>query len=642
VLHFINLIFRELMTKEFGGIDYLHDADLSAGAEYKQASNLPAAEIAFFEKPEKQTARAQEIYSVAEDCSEDLEDSREAEYIAGKIAGLAGAQYIWDTKIGAARKIRYQDIAILTRTAKRGGKIISALRRAGIPFYAAGFAGAAQDTDVDLLVDYLRLVQNRDQDIPLARVALSPMFGFDEEELFEIRCFSPKLSFSEALLSYKGNPNIENKVNSLFDMLKLSAQTAATGTVYEVLSGVIAATGFDEFLASQGSGRLSAAAGFLSAIQGMPERIGEFLERYKPYIPASGEADAVTILTIHKSKGLEFPVVFLAQAHEGFTHIHQSKQNVFLDRDLGIALKYYDTEAKIKEDSLAAAAFKLKAERDEKEELLRLMYVAMTRARNHLFVSGNKPKVNPEDDISDLDCPAEWIEYARRRNPAIGKYYIVPPDTFVLPERPVIAPEASKEQATPEFRYPYQAANSLRAKYTVTQLAAEDYSQDAVSWSGEYSQIQGNAYHKALQYIDFDAADIASALDGIAELTAEERAAVDAKVVERCLNTDIMQTARKSKILKEQPFMLYAPYSEIKGGVLRDKVLVQGIIDLLILGGQNIIVDYKMSGADAAAARLRYGKQLELYAKAAEAALGVKIHKKVILMLATGEEITIL
>jgi ATP-dependent helicase/nuclease subunit A len=127
----------------------------------------------------------------------------------------------------------------------------------------------------------------------------------------------------------------------------------------------------------------------------------------------------------------------------------------------------------------------------------------------------------------------------------------------------------------------------------------------------------------------------------MSQLTSDERAAIDIKVIERCLDTDVMKVARKSKVLKEQPFMLYVPYSEIKGGDVHDRVLVQGVIDLIVLGEENIIVDYKLSGADAETARRRYGKQLELYSRAAEAALGIKIHKKIILMLASGKEILI-
>jgi ATP-dependent exoDNAse (exonuclease V) beta subunit len=345
---------------------------------------------------------------------------------------------------------------------------------------------------------------------------------------------------------------------------------------------------------------------------------------------------------------LEFPVVFLAAAERGFRNRDEA---IRPDSALGVALKARDTETMTQSGSLSFAAFTLKNNREEREELLRLLYVATTRARYHLVITGEKAAPAKKDAPPFRKAPDEcsnfmdWIESAANRNREIYNYYARDdaPALFVEPPKTVLLPE--REKPVPlAFSYPHAAAESLHIKYTVTGLNTlnklqggrkENENENLVSQNIE----TGNIYHKLMELIDFETRTKSGAEAQIEALRGRgllPPGEIDAERVAALLSSPLFEEIRRGKIRREQPFLLYLPACEVLPSTARDKVLIQGVIDLLSLGKQNILADYKISGAPPREIKERYLRQLNTYALAAERLLGIRIHKKLIFILNRG------
>ncbi len=664
VLDFVNKLFDPLMTEDFGGIDYMSEARLVAGNErYPQETEEPAAAVYTFEKPTPlSTPPEDEFYDIAGDVNfkTDDEDS-EGEFIADKIISMVGKEF-YDASLDSYRPLRYSDIAILTQRNSSADKITTLVKSRGIPAYRYGDGGDNYPRDRELIYSYLRLLYNLHDDENLIRVMLSPLFSFSEKDLFDIRSAEEKTYFWETVLEYKGNQTLKIKIDDFLSTVRGHRLLSATVGVKELVERVCEELGVDAYILSGADGeeRIALHNAFVSKLSGL--QVADTLSSFLRYVdeggsisldaPSNGE-DAVNVMTVHKSKGLEFPVVFLPYFNTSFSKGKPSGGDVYLDRELGISLRYYDDDNKLVADTVFTEIFKLRDREKEKEERLRLLYVATTRAKNHLFITTTENKTEKKLLFADeADSFYDLLEYSTRRNPSLAFY------KEKVSMKKVSPTETTSEECGEKFdfsslegSYPYEEATSFPVKYSVSELNSEGFSPAVYRTDDEenvsaVSAETGTVYHKVLENVDLfrtekgDVEEVVETLKLTGELTEEEASSVDCRLVADVLKLDVFDELRRMEVRREAPFMLYVPARDVIDDTrLEDKVLVQGVIDLVGLGEDAVLVDYKYTSLPPSVVAKKYAKQLRVYRIAVERLLGKRVRRAVLVLIRTAEAV---
>ena len=528
---------------------------------------------------------------------------------------------------------------------------------------------------VERLLDMFAAIDNPRRDFKLVSAVLSPFGGFSHEEAAAVRSAFPKEKFwYEAAYRYRAEKEdaLAGKLNDFFARLEHYRLFVCQNDVAALADKLIADFDYDKYVAvADGEDEAAMLSAFVDSLRGksyaatLQGALAYFEENShkSPAVQGAADSDCVRFLTIHKSKGLEFPIVFVVCSDSGYRGDYS---DIKLDRDGGIALRSPDPASRIKSETLKFLALSRKDERENLEEKLRLLYVAYTRAKVRLVITGTKNSNFPEgktnrrsalaciDEVCSLD-PEFYNRYvtigkASEGNEEEGadgvEKLFSPPDPVVL----------KKMKAYLTARYPHEDSVAVALKHTVTELNAADGepskkmfpSASETMWFGGETAARGTAYHKALERIDYelcDAASIAEALDAMCSeghLTYAERDEIDPEVILSCLSSELMGLARRSPHVREKQFMLCLPANELMDTTADDKVLVQGTIDLIVFdktGGQTLLVDFKKSNSSAAALKARYARQLELYAYAIEHGMGLKVDKKLLYVLGRDEVI---
>lgn len=406
VIETVNHIFRSILRKETGDLDYTAEEALTLGAAY------PA--------PVQKDAYATEVLLTAADPSAYRQDGAfasytaaelEAETVAKRIHNMVQGQelLVYDKQADAMRPVRYGDIVILMRSQRSAAPVFErALEARGIPVYTDAGHGYLDSVEVLTVLSFLQIIDNPLQDIPLLAVLRSPMFAFTAEQLAEIRAACPKGSFYQALCSAaERDPDRPEKF--------YSAQAAAFLSDLQSLRDASAYLGIDELIwkicteyhyfalagAMEGGSLRQANLQLLFERAGAFERstlsglfqfmnyIETIRESGKDLVPAkafSERDDVVRILTIHASKGLEYPVVILADTARQF-NATDNNQPILWHAQGGIGLPYVDTERRIQYPCLARTLVADSKLHDLKAEEMRLLYVALTRAKEKVLIS---------------------------------------------------------------------------------------------------------------------------------------------------------------------------------------------------------------------------------------------------------------
>ena len=433
ILDFTNLVFKNIMSKKLGDIEYNQEEYLNLGASYlellEQNINTEIEIINTSEedndiwKNETQNkemieAKTQMIYQKENTNSEkDIEEGDEqseeriedvvleARFIARRIKELIDSKYQVIDKKQGKRNIKYKDIAILLRsisgTANVYEKEISAL---GIPVYSDSSGEYLQSIEIETIMALLRIISNPMQDIPLVTVMRSPIGNFTDNELIEIRMNDINANFYEALAK-TDTPKVK-KFLQLLDEIRQDEQYMALD---EWIWNIYVKTGYMDYVSVMPNGNLRVS------------NLKMLFERAKQYESASfkglfnfinfidkikfnsedltaakiiGENEnVVRIMSIHKSKGLEFPVVILAGTGKQF-NFQDLNGKILLDQDLGIGPQYINYERHIEFKTLAKKALAIKAKNEAISEEMRVLYVALTRAKEKLIVVGRQKDVN--------------------------------------------------------------------------------------------------------------------------------------------------------------------------------------------------------------------------------------------------------
>ena len=416
VLDGTNYLFKQIMGVQVGEIEYNDDAELAKGAGYPEDEPYPV-EVAIIDLADESSGKNKDAEE--EIMEEELEKSQlEARFLAGKIRKIIDEKKpVYDVKKGVSRPAQYKDIVILLRSLTWAQDMVDELRHAGIPVYANLSEGYFDATEVTIMLSLLKVIDNPEQDIPLAAVLRSPLVGLDEEELARIRLAARQGSYFEAVKQYVNTPEEDGqeetreKAQGFLEGLYEWRTLARSGPLPDLIWQLYRDTGFYEFVGGLPGGKQRQAN-----LRALYDRASQYEEtsfrglfRFLRFIDrmrdrgkdlgvarALGEQeDVVRIMTVHSSKGLEFPIVFVSGLGREF-HTKDLHRPFLIDKDYGFASKYINPEKRVSYPSLPQLALKRKKRLELVAEEMRVLYVALTRAKEKLFLVGTVKNAEKE------------------------------------------------------------------------------------------------------------------------------------------------------------------------------------------------------------------------------------------------------
>lgn len=458
VIEYVNNIFEQIMHEQIGGIEYDEAAALKYGEVYDDNALLEAlgvkdksiysgriadtVDYMLITDEELQDEQpGDELFGTEhnnaeqhtketglsnpgspnnqEDETDYTKKELEALLIVEKIKELTDSEkgmLIFDKSIKAFRKASYKDIVILLRSMNNWSEVfVKTLMREGIPAYADTGTGYFQTLEVMNVLNMLRIIDNPRQDIPLVGVLYSPMVGLSAEELARIRIGCRNTGMYTAVTTYaiEGvDEPLRKKINSFINMLDTFRAMVNHTPIHEIIQSVLDRTGYYYYVSTMPSGNqrkanldmlISYAVRFENGSYSGLFHFVRYIEKLHKYeidfgeASASGEEDdTVRIMSIHKSKGLEFPIVFLAGMNKQF-NTQDIRSSIILHSELGVGPEYVDTGLRTKVPTLLKKVIQKKVQIENLGEELRVLYVAMTRAREKLIMTGY---VKSKDEIT--------------------------------------------------------------------------------------------------------------------------------------------------------------------------------------------------------------------------------------------------
>lgn len=397
VLDSVNAVFMRIMGKEAGGIVYDEHTALHLGASYPQKD-----EAAFGD-----TSNGTELllFQEQKESAELSVKEQEAYGVAARIKALLRGFQVTDKESGGLRRTTYRDIVILLRTLSGWDEVFKrVLEEEGIPVHVTARTGYFAATEVQELLHFLRILDNPLQDIPLYGVMHTYLGGFSEEEIALVRAAFPKKKYLyEALRAFDGpDGRLRRKITDFLEKVARYRELSVYLSVHELLQTILRESGYLHHVAARPEGgRRRANVEMLLVKAADYEKTSYFglyhflryMEQLEKYEVDYGEAavqdenaDVVRIMSIHKSKGLEFPICFVSGMAQSFRKKERGGALV-VDVDAGIGVDYVDFVGRVRSKNLRKNAITVKLKRDNLAEELRILYVAMTRAEEKLILT---------------------------------------------------------------------------------------------------------------------------------------------------------------------------------------------------------------------------------------------------------------
>ncbi|MBR5246012.1 MAG: helicase-exonuclease AddAB subunit AddA [Clostridia bacterium] len=674
VVEGINFFFDFLMTRSTCGIDYKNGESLCFGADYEEA------EIADVS-----------VHIVETDKTRGSDLVAEARHIGNTIKELVSSGALVGKK-GKERPIKYSDICILMRAVKDKASVVAReLTEMGIPAHFNKQGGFFEGREIVTLLSMLKVIDNPVQDVPLVSVMLSPLFPFTEGDLAKYRCEQRKGSFYSAL---KVQYDKDSKVKDFFDLLSVLRTLSVTMDIGSLIRRILEITSYDSIVGAMDNGEKrvlniellvnyaesyeasggSGLSGFISFL----DKIRKNNKDLEGANEISENDDVVRIMSIHKSKGLEFPIVFVANCSSSMSVNDFAK--VKINRNLGVGTSRYFPELHKDFTTLPINSIKLYDAMEDSAELIRVLYVAMTRAEEKLYLVGSMN--NCEKKITDLyqKCyvnftdPAiplsvcnsfiQWILLALMYHPSMKCGMMLnrcinphsPQIDFAIIEKPEAIEAVEKETITYNvdkdmldeigerlsFEYPFAEVSSVPIKYAASSMDREENlkylatENPAFSGSGELTPAQrGTLLHRFMEICDLTriSDDLLGEIRKAVEnniFTEKEADALNVSALEKFISSDLYERIMGAeKYIREQEFSMSIPVSFVNKALpdeMKENVIVQGIIDGLIINGTTgEIVDYKTDRVkDEKELCERYKGQMSIYKKAAQECFGLQ------------------
>lgn len=674
----VNFTFSRLMSQAAGDVDYTGEERLVCGAEYPEKTGCET-EVVFLSRPTSIAA-----------------ETAEGQWIAKRIRDMMDSGFTI-TENGRERPARYGDFCILLRSAnKYAHAYAKELQQAGIPARAASAGGFFLAAEIGVMVSLLQVIDNPNQDIPLLAVLMSPLYGFSADDCARLRAENKKVSVYVSLTTAaESDPRCQRVLREIGQLRALAATMASDA----FLTMLYQRTGYPDMVLAMENGedrlqnlRLLQAyakeyesSGY-HGISGFVRFLERLMRSDSDLQAAEASPDsrnAVSIMSIHKSKGLQFPVCIVAGCARNF--VSDKSAEVLLHPELGLGVKLRDARRSVRFTTTAREAIALETARSDGAEELRVLYVAMTRAQEKLILIGSWDKLERTAERLALGLDGKEISpYVVRRaknaaewlmlcalchpdgnalretagaSPAIVCEEDRTPWTILLeeyrePEQPTeeqtaeepCAPDEalySRIRAQIDYEYPYQSALGLPAKVAASKLAAEQGASREIilsrpAWMGEKGMTpaeRGIALHEFMEFADYDAAarDPAGEAERLVQggyLTPEQAEAVDLQRVNAFLQGSLGKRILASPLVeRERRFTAVIPASLAepeRKGAEEEQVILQGAVDCLFAEGELLhIVDFKTDRVNSTAELWeRYGPQIRLYAAAMEEITG--------------------
>lgn len=680
VLDGINSLFRRIMRKEIGGIDYTPSAELYPGAGF----GSPQEEEQNAMDPET------ELLLVSSEALNEDEDTRTAEavMIASKIKELTDLKtgvMVWDGK--KYRRAGYSDIVILLRSANASGDIyLNTLLDAGIRAHCDTNKGYFDSLEVRTMLSILKATDNSRKDIPLAAFLKSPVIGMTDDELVAWRMKPEALG---TLGTYK--------LNKAMDMLRRYRSMSRYMSIEDLITHIYDDTGYYEYAMSLPAGnvrranldklRQMAAEYATTGYRGLFNFI-RYIDKLETYDTDFGEAssvggsdDAVRIMSIHKSKGLEFPICFVADCSKKFNQMDSNKA-VLIDDELGIACPYVDVKNRIRQKTFRQMAVRFKLRTDNIGEELRVLYVAMTRAKEKLFLTGavkNEQKLldsfgrsSEQMLLSDILSDSGYL-YWITSSGVKYKYTIYndsgekkiavssSADSIKTYLDSAVIDSDTRERYSEVFDhiYAHQTDVDLRNKISISELKKQwmlnQYEEEVVTGEGttdpwitaDGTKISGSSgvtggaergtlYHSVMEKLDYSDPD-----KTLSALPDEVKKEDIEKFLESEIGKIFTEADHDGRLFRERQFIMGMPARELKIADTDEPILIQGIVDAFVIspdGNECILVDYKtdrVSSEDEL--KKRYEGQLHYYAIALEKMKKCHVSRKLIWSFSLGK-----
>ena len=406
ILNFVNSVFSEVMKGELGGVEYDDTARLQFGAAAARrplsvgANPIPPVELHLRFRHSRGKDADDEQAAALNDIADLQESEKEARLIGQRLCQMiAGGHKVWDEETGRHRAAHWRDITVLLRSPSRKAESFAKeFSKLGIPLVVAR-SGFYETTEISDLLSLLRILDNPLQDIPLLAVLHSPLVGLGINDLAEIRLAKQQGPFWGALLACNGT---EREIVAKFlDRYARWRRMARQASLSRCLETVLAETHYDSWLLTQSRGEQRRAN--VQRLLGLAQRFDKFqrhslfrfllfveaqqLAESEPEVATSPEENSVRLMSIHQSKGLEFPIVVLGDIGKTF-NLLDLRAGIILDQEYGLSPQIKPPHTGKKYPSLPYWLAKKRRLRELLGEELRLLYVAMTRARDHLILSG--------------------------------------------------------------------------------------------------------------------------------------------------------------------------------------------------------------------------------------------------------------
>lgn len=715
VLDFSNMIFASIMTEDLGELNYTTEEYLNLGANYEETNQDLRAEIDILNVEDSiDIDEYNDNTEEAEEEKERIENIElEARFVANRIKQLIENKFqIYDAKKQEKRDIKYKDIVVLLRSTKEPAPIFEKeILNLGMPVFSDASSEYLESIEIQTVMSLLKIIDNPLQEIPLVAVMRSSIGGFTDNELVQIRLSDKYDNFYNAILKSKKNVDskLRVKIETFLNNLEMWRKEQEYLSLDELIWKIYNDTGYYNYVGLMTNGELRQAnLKMLFERAKQCESISfkglfnfiNYIEKIKTSSKDMDSAkvigendDVIRIMSIHKSKGLEFPVVFLSGTGKQF-NMQDLNNKILLHPEIGIGVKYIDYDRQIEYDTLSKQAMKNQIMLETLSEEMRVLYVALTRAKEKLIITGYSA-AKKQKEIDELK-----YKYSELNHILLKKYksyldwmklvYVYNSEkmqnlaTIQMYEKNEILKMCSQKENHEdysaneilkklsgveidsheqeevvkllEYEYENKIVTTLKTKMSVTEIK-ENVKRDLVQISNLSLNVpkffqtdedvkitnaqKGTLVHLCMQKLDLnkrtytynDVKKLIAELEAKKIIATKEAEAININKVYQFTKSKIWnEMINARQVEREKPFYINIPAKEIYKQDLDEKILVQGIIDLYYITGQDeiVLVDFKTDFVENRDEQIlvdKYRIQLDIYKRALESATGRKVDK---------------
>lgn len=666
ILNFNNEIFCKLMNEQDSGIDY----DKTSKFEPKR-EDFPddkAVEILISSTDSESISPVSKgIYRLTQHINppETMNaEQLEASIVLDKICSLVGTEF-YDSSTKQTRVLEYRDIAILSRNInnQQVKNLATLLTSKGIPINISRRTNIKDCEALAKIISILRILNFTANDIDYTSFFTSPLVKLSYNDLLKVYAdHSVELYSNLQTYMLNNNDEISTKIKKGFDLCRDLQYASTTLSINELIDLILNKYHLRQHIIAsvKGFDQINILDEFLASLSSEEKNLSitkfiDFIERNissNNDVVSRDSMNSVTIQTIHASKGLEYPIVILFNSGHQFNYITEHSDLNF-DQEFGIGMQYFDLLNRKRYESVVRYTIGLKNKEKAYREELRLLYVATTRAKNKLIITGccseDKLKSNSLSMDNYLALILSCYYSKINTQPLLAEYDFANCSINILYElasRQV--DNSAKLQALADdkivkrninFTYPYLEETNISLKNNVTALSKtinEEYnispiklnlSENLQAVPDDLAQI-GTAYHSALAEIDYNMPYTSKQYDGLDQSLIKLAYDKISPIAKGCVNQ-----------FTEKQFLMSIPYNEIfKSSPINTKMIVQGVVDLIFEFDDHIeLIDYKYSSSTIGNLVKRYRTQILLYKIALEKAFKKPVTKSYIYSIKTGE-----